>query len=37
VAGAHYGLTGIPSDWAEKLAMKERILHLSDMLYSNSL
>jgi ADP-ribosyl-[dinitrogen reductase] hydrolase len=34
VAGAYYGLTGIPPDWIEKLAMKEKILHLSDMLYN---
>ncbi len=34
VAGAYYDLGGIPSGWVEKLAMKEKILHLSDMLYS---
>ncbi len=34
VAGAYYGLEGIPKDWAEKLAMKKKIIDLSDMLYS---
>ncbi|WP_291320639.1 ADP-ribosylglycohydrolase family protein [Desulfonatronospira sp.] len=34
LAGAYYGLDGIPRHWTEKLAMKEKILELSDRLYS---
>ncbi len=34
VAGAHYGLYGIPLEWIEKLAMKEKLLHLSETLFS---
>ncbi|WP_050775140.1 ADP-ribosylglycohydrolase family protein [Desulfonatronospira sp. MSAO_Bac3] len=34
LAGAYYGFDGIPPHWTEKLAMKEKILELSDRLYS---
>ncbi len=34
MAGAHYRLYGIPLKWVEKLAMKEKILHLWQTLFS---
>ncbi len=34
LAGAYYGLDCIPPHWAEKLAMKEKIIDLSDRLFS---
>ncbi len=33
LAGALYGLSGIPEAWVEKLAHKERILSLSNQLF----
>lgn len=30
LAGAYYGVNGIPEVWREKIAMRERILHLAD-------
>ncbi len=33
VAGAHYRHYRIPLKWVEKLAMKEKILHLSQTLF----
>ncbi|MHC4974674.1 MAG: ADP-ribosylglycohydrolase family protein [Planctomycetota bacterium] len=32
LAGAHYGVDGIPSGWLEKLALRERITELADRL-----
>jgi ADP-ribosylglycohydrolase len=36
LAGAFYGAQGIPADWCEKLALRERILELADGLYTLS-
>ncbi len=35
VAGAHYGMNGIPAHWLEKLAMREEIISLADRLIKN--
>ena len=35
VAGAHYGMSGIPAGWLEKLAMREEIVSLADRLMKN--
>lgn len=32
IAGAHYGLTGIPESWCEVLTLREEILQLADRL-----
>jgi ADP-ribosylglycohydrolase len=34
LAGAFYGVEGIPAGWCEKLALRERILELADGLYA---
>ena len=36
IAGAYYGLDGIPQEWVNKLAKKELIFDLIDKLYSKS-
>jgi ADP-ribosyl-[dinitrogen reductase] hydrolase len=33
IAGAYYGVNGIPKDWVEKIAMKNFILNMSDELF----
>lgn len=33
VAGAYYGIQGIPDDWLSRLAMKDEIIRLADGLY----
>ncbi|MNW52616.1 ADP-ribosyl-[dinitrogen reductase] glycohydrolase [compost metagenome] len=33
IAGAYYGISGIPSRWREKLAMKETIDELTEALW----
>ncbi len=33
VAGAYYGVSGIPSDWLDKLAMRQEITQIADGLY----
>lgn len=33
LAGAYYGIAGIPSHWRERLAMRNDILSLADRLY----
>lgn len=33
VAGAYYGVSGIPSDWLDKLAMRKEITRIADRLY----
>lgn len=35
IAGAFYGLDGIPDDWVQKIAKKDRILKLAEDLYGN--
>lgn len=37
IAGSLYGLKGIPEDWVEKLAWKDRILDLTNTLFDMSL
>lgn len=34
IAGAFYGLDGIPDDWVQKIAKKDRILQLAEDLYN---
>ena len=34
IAGAHYGESGIPAHWLERLTMREEIASLADRLYS---
>ena len=34
VAGAYYGLSGIPPKWIQKLALRATIINLSDLLFS---
>jgi ADP-ribosyl-[dinitrogen reductase] hydrolase len=34
IAGAHYGVGGIPAGWLEKLAMREDITEIADRLYA---
>lgn len=34
IAGAHYGVGGIPADWVSKLAMREAIESLADRLHA---
>lgn len=34
IAGAFYGLDGIPDDWVQKIAKKDRILKLAEDLYN---
>lgn len=36
VAGAYYGLAGIPSEWVEKVAMREKILDLAERIYAKA-
>jgi ADP-ribosyl-[dinitrogen reductase] hydrolase len=36
IAGAHYGLSGIPSEWIEKVAMREMIADFADRLHELS-
>jgi ADP-ribosylglycohydrolase len=36
IAGAYYGLSGIPEPWVSKLAKKELILSLADSLFLQS-
>ncbi len=36
LAGAHYGVEGIPAEWRTKLAMAEEITALADALYEQS-
>jgi len=36
VAGAHYGLSGIPEEWVAKLAMREMILEFAEGLFEAS-
>ncbi len=36
IAGAHYGLSGIPAEWVEKLAMREFILEFGERLFEVS-
>ena len=36
LAGAHYGVEGIPAEWRAKLAMAEEITALADALYEQS-
>lgn len=33
LAGAYYGLVGIPHPWLEKLTWREQLLDLADQLY----
>lgn len=33
IAGAHYGMTGIPSRWLNQLAWRDRLTELADQLY----
>lgn len=35
-AGAHYGLSGIPKSWVEKVTMKDKIIELADRLFELS-
>jgi len=35
IAGAHYGESGIPANWLERLTMREEIASLADRLYSS--
>lgn len=37
IAGSLYGLSGIPTDWVDKLAWKDRILDLTNTLFDMSL
>lgn len=34
LAGAYYGISGIPKDWQERVAMRELILDLADQLHA---
>ncbi len=36
IAGAYYGIDGIPSSWKKRLALSERILGLATALYALS-
>ena len=36
IAGAHYGIAGIPSEWRERLAMGPDIVSLADRLYEHA-
>lgn len=36
LAGAHYGVDGIPVEWCAKLAMAEEITALADALYEHA-
>ena len=36
IAGAYYGVEGIPDAWLEKLAMREKIEELADRLVDES-
>ncbi|WP_427980269.1 ADP-ribosylglycohydrolase family protein [Agarivorans sp.] len=36
IAGAYYGLDGIPSQWQEKITMAEEILQLAEQLYAHN-
>jgi len=36
VAGAHYGLAGIPADWVSRVAMRDEILDLAEHLYDRA-
>lgn len=36
IAGAYYGMKGIPKHWLKKLAWKEKITRLADQLYKSS-
>lgn len=35
IAGAFYGLDGIPDDWVQKIAKKDKILKLAEVLYEH--
>ncbi len=37
VAGAHYGLAGIPPEWLDRLALRNEIVALADSLYTHTL
>lgn len=36
VAGAYYGVSGIPEKWAERLTLREQITHFAETLWKNS-
>jgi ADP-ribosyl-[dinitrogen reductase] hydrolase len=36
IAGTHYGMEGIPSNWLEKLAWRDRITKIADQLHSKN-
>lgn len=36
IAGAYYGMKGIPKHWLKKLAWKDKISHLADQLYHHA-
>lgn len=36
VAGAHYGLAGIPLEWVAKVTMREEILNLAERIYERA-
>jgi ADP-ribosyl-[dinitrogen reductase] hydrolase len=36
LAGAKYGMTGIPQDWLDKLAWRDHIVGLADKLFDAS-
>ena len=37
IAGAHYGVEAIPSEWRERLSMGEEIISMADSLYEHAL
>jgi len=37
VAGAHYGMRGIPRGWLDKLAMRGELVSLADRLMKNEI
>jgi ADP-ribosyl-[dinitrogen reductase] hydrolase len=36
IAGAYYGLSGIPAHWQEKLAMRDTLIELTEALWSKA-